>query len=106
MFVAWCALGAADTDIRRFCIQRSLRIFPSLWILLVDFLYFVSVAVISCISLVQKNLLRILSLNLAVWAATFDLQLLGIQLVPFLGMAVFSRWGVMYGCVLERPWRR
>lgn len=103
MFVAWYALGAADLDIRRFCIRRLLRIFPALWTLLVDFLYFVSVAVIGCMSLVQQNLLRILSLCLAVWAATFGSQLMGIQLVPFLGMVVFFRCGVMYGCVLEWP---
>jgi peptidoglycan/LPS O-acetylase OafA/YrhL len=74
----------------------------SLWTLPVEFLCYVSVALIGSIGLVQRNYLMTLCLGLATLAAAFGSQLLGTRFVPHLEMAAFFWWGVMYGFV--RGW--
>ena len=75
----------------------------SLWTLPVEFLCYVSVALVGSISLVQRNWLMALSLGLAILAAAFGSQLVGTRFVPHLEMVAFFWWGVMYGFVLGRP---
>lgn len=75
----------------------------SLWTLPVEFLCYVSVAMVGSISLVQRNWLMALSLGLAILAAAFGSQFIGTRFVPHLEMVAFFWWGVMYGFVLRRP---
>jgi peptidoglycan/LPS O-acetylase OafA/YrhL len=75
----------------------------SLWTLPVEFLCYVTVALVGSVSLVQRNWLLALSLGLAILAAAFGSQLIGARFVPHLEMVAFFWWGVMYGFVLERP---
>jgi len=75
----------------------------SLWTLPVEFLCYVSVALIGGISLVRRNWLMALSLGLAVLAAVFGPLLLGTRFVPHLEMVALFWWGVVYGFVRARP---
>jgi peptidoglycan/LPS O-acetylase OafA/YrhL len=75
----------------------------SLWTLPVEFLCYVSVALVGCISLAPRKWLIALSLGLAVLAAAFGPLLLGTRFVPHLEMVAFFWWGVMYGYVQKRP---
>jgi peptidoglycan/LPS O-acetylase OafA/YrhL len=75
----------------------------SLWTLPVEFLCYVSVALIGGISLVRRNGLMALSLGLTVLVAAFGPLLLGTRFVPHLEMVALFWWGVMYGFVRGRP---
>jgi peptidoglycan/LPS O-acetylase OafA/YrhL len=75
----------------------------SLWTLPVEFLCYVSVALIGGIGLVSRNGLMALSLGMAVVAAAYGALLLGPRFVSHLEMVAFFWWGVMYGFVRERP---
>lgn len=75
----------------------------SLWTLRVEFLCYVSVAMIGCVALGRKNWLMALSLCVAVLAAAFGQLVLGSRFVSHLEMVAFFWWGVVYGYVSERP---
>lgn len=75
----------------------------SLWTLPVEFLCYVSVAVLGSISLVRRDGLIALSLGAAVLAAAFGPLLLGNRFVPHLEMVAFFWWGVVYGFVRGQP---
>lgn len=75
----------------------------SLWTLPVEFLCYVSVAVVGSVSLVRRDWLIALSLGVAVLAAAFGPLLLGNRFVPHLEMVAFFWWGVVYGFVRWRP---
>lgn len=75
----------------------------SLWTLPVEFLCYVSVALVGSISVVRRDGLIALSLGLVVLAAAFGPLLLGNRFVPHLEMVAFFWWGVVYGFVRRRP---
>lgn len=75
----------------------------SLWTLPVEFLCYVSVALVGSMGLVCRNWLMPVSLGLAVLAAAFGALLLGTRFVPHLEMVSFFWCGVMYGFVRARP---
>lgn len=75
----------------------------SLWTLPVEFLCYISVAVVGSMSIVRSNWLIAMSLGLTVIAAAFGPLLLGIRFVPHLEMVALFWWGVMYGFVRGRP---
>lgn len=75
----------------------------SLWTLPVEFLCYVSVAVVGSISLVRRDWLIALSLGAAVLAAAFGPLLLGSRFVPHLEMVALFWWGVVYGFIRGQP---
>lgn len=75
----------------------------SLWTLPVEFLSYVSVALVGSMSLGWRNWLIALSLGLTVLAAAFGSMLLGTRFVSHLEMVAFFWWGVVYGFVRVRP---
>ncbi len=75
----------------------------SLWTLPVEFLCYVSVALVGSMGLVWRNWLVPLSLGLTVLAAAFGTLWLGTRFVSHLEMVSFFWWGVMYGFVRARP---
>jgi peptidoglycan/LPS O-acetylase OafA/YrhL len=75
----------------------------SLWTLRVEFLCYVSIAVVASLGSVRQNWLMLLSLGLAVLAAAFGPLLLGSRFVSHLEMVSFFWWGVMYAYVRARP---
>jgi len=75
----------------------------SLWTLPVEFLCYVSVAIVGSMGLVRRSWVMGASLGLAVLAAAFGAQLLGARFVSHLEMVAFFWWGVMYGYVSARP---
>jgi peptidoglycan/LPS O-acetylase OafA/YrhL len=75
----------------------------SLWTLPVEFLCYVSVALVGSIGLIQRSWLIGASLGLAVLAAAFGAQLLGARFVSHFEMVAFFWWGVLYGFVSARP---
>jgi peptidoglycan/LPS O-acetylase OafA/YrhL len=75
----------------------------SLWTLPVEFLCYISVAMVGCVTLVRQNWVMVFSFGLAILAAVFGSLLLGTRFVPHLEMVAFFWWGVMYGFVRARP---
>lgn len=75
----------------------------SLWTLPVEFLCYVTVALIGTTGLVWRNWIMALSLGLTVIAAAFGALLLGSRFVSHLEMVSIFWWGVMYGYVRARP---
>jgi peptidoglycan/LPS O-acetylase OafA/YrhL len=75
----------------------------SLWTLRVEFLCYVSVALVGSLGLVPRHGLMLLSLGAVVMAAAFGALLLGPRFVSHLEMVALFWWGVMYGFVRERP---
>lgn len=107
--LAWRYLGAAvfgaQNELPGVFAQNPLPsvINGSLWTLRVEFLCYVSVALVGSIGLAQRNLSMFLSLVLAVVAAAFGALLIGTRFIPHLEMVAFFWWGVMYGFVWELP---
>lgn len=75
----------------------------SLWTLPVEFLCYVSVALVGSVSLLQRNWLVVFSLGVTVLAAAFGPLLLGNRFVPHLEMVALFWWGVAYAFILEQP---
>ena len=75
----------------------------SLWTLPLEFLCYVSIALVGSVSLMPRNLLIILSLFMAILAAAFGPQLIGTRFVPHLEMVAFFWWVVMYGFFQGKP---
>lgn len=75
----------------------------SLWTLRVEFLCYVSVALIGCVALDRKNWLIALSLGVVVLVAALGQLVLGIRFVSHLEMVAFFWWGVVYGYISARP---
>ena len=74
----------------------------SLWTLPVEFLCYVSVALVGGVCLKWRNWPMTMSLCLAVLAAAFGPMLLGQRFAPHLEMVAFFWWGAMYGFLRER----
>lgn len=75
----------------------------SLWTLPVEFLCYVSVAVVGSMSLLRRDWMLGLNLALVVLMTTLGPQLLGSKFAPHFEMVAFFWWGVLYGFVSERP---
>lgn len=97
LLVVWRGLPGVFSDN-----PFPLAVNGSLWTLPVEFLCYVSVAVVGSIGLVRRNGLIALSLGAAVLAAAFGPLLLGNRFVPHLEMVAFFWWGVVYGFFRER----
>lgn len=75
----------------------------SLWTLPVEFLCYVSVAMMGCLTLGQRNWLMVLSLGLTVLAAAYGSMLFGARYIPHLEMVSLFWWGVMFAYVRALP---
>ena len=75
----------------------------SLWTLRVEFLCYVSVAVIGSVRVIKQNRLVGLCLGCVVLCAAFGSQWIGSRFVPHFEMVAYFWWGVMYGYVSGRP---
>lgn len=75
----------------------------SLWTLPVEFLCYVSVALMGGLTLARRNWAMVFGLGLAVLAAAYGASLLGPRFITHLEMVALFWWGVMYGFVRERP---
>jgi peptidoglycan/LPS O-acetylase OafA/YrhL len=75
----------------------------SLWTLPVEFLCYVSVAMVGSIYPVWRNWSMALSLGLVVLAAAFGSLLLGARFISHFEMVAFFWWGVMYGFLRNQP---
>lgn len=69
----------------------------SLWTLPVEFLCYVSVAVMGCLGLARLRWLLVLGLGAAVLAAFVGPWVLGARFTPHFEMVAFFWWGVWYG---------
>jgi peptidoglycan/LPS O-acetylase OafA/YrhL len=98
LLVVWRGLPGVFADN-----PYSLAVNGSLWTLPVEFLCYVSVALVGSMSMVRRNWAITLSLGLTVLAAAFGPLLLGNRFVPHLEMVVLFWWGVIYGFVRGRP---
>jgi len=75
----------------------------SLWTLPVEFLCYLTVALVGSIGLLPRNWLMLLSFGFAVVAAAFGALLLDPRFVSHFEMVALFWWGVMYAFVRERP---
>lgn len=75
----------------------------SLWTLPVEFLCYLTVAMVGSIHLAWRNWFMALSLALAVLAAAFGSLLLGERFISHLEMVAFFWWGVMHGFLRDQP---
>lgn len=75
----------------------------SLWTLPVEFLCYVSVALVGSIGLMRRNWSMSLCLCSVVLATAFGPLLIGTRFAPHLEMVALFWWGAMYGAVSERP---
>ena len=107
--LTWSYLGAAvfgaQNELPGVFAQNPLPsvINGSLWTLRVEFLCYVSVALVGSVGLVPRNWLVVISLGLVVVAAAFGGLLIGPRFVSHFEMVAVFWWGVMYGYVQERP---